>query len=63
MEPMRTWTIAGENQITLSVYRPAVTMRCGDGPEVALNPEQVAKLSSRFMDMDNFFYPGESEDL
>ena len=34
--PLRTWTIEGETPITVSVYRPAVT----------INPDQVEQLSS-----------------
>ncbi|ONI74866.1 hypothetical protein ALI144C_39445 [Actinosynnema sp. ALI-1.44] len=63
MEPLRTWTIPGDETITLSVYRPAVTIRCGDGPEVTISPDQVTTLSDRFVDVDNFFASGEPGDL
>jgi hypothetical protein len=63
MEPLRTWTIEGEHPLTVSLYRPVLTIRCGDGPEAELTPDQVAALSKRFVDIDCFFDTEEPEFL
>lgn len=61
--PLRTWVLEGEPPITLSVYQPAVTFRCGDAPEVAINPAQVVKLCGYFTDLEDFFDSGDPEAL
>lgn len=52
MKPVRSWTIAGDNPLTVKVYRPAMTIRCGDGPESELSPQQVSALTQRLVDID-----------
>jgi hypothetical protein len=59
MEPLRTWTIEGEQPLTLNLYRPALTIRFGDGPEATLSPDQVATLSQRFIDIECYFHTEE----
>ena len=53
----------GETPITVSVYRPAVTIRCDAGPEVTINPDQVEQLSSHFNDVDDYFDNGDPDIL
>lgn len=55
MNALRTWTIPGDTPLTITVHRPAVTMRYGDGPEVELNPSQVQSLSARMVDAEDYF--------
>lgn len=52
MEAIHVWTIDGPTQLTITVHQPAVTMRCGDGPEVTMTPAQVALLTHRLNDAD-----------
>ncbi|MGQ0838922.1 hypothetical protein [Actinokineospora sp.] len=61
MEPLRTWTVEGEVPITLSVYRPAVTIRCGDGPETVIDPKQVGLLAEHFVSVEDFFDTGDPD--
>lgn len=63
MEPMRTWTFVGVEPLTVSVYKPVVTIRWGDGPEAQLSPQQVAELSSRIVDLENYFDSDDPEVL
>jgi hypothetical protein len=63
MTPLRTWTIGDENPVTISVYRPAVTIQCGDGPAVTISPAQVASLSERLDDIEMFFDSGDPDSL
>ena len=55
MDAIRTWTFEGAKPMTISVYKPVVTIRFGDGPEAELSPAQVSELSSRMVDAENFF--------
>lgn len=55
MEPLRTWTFEGEKPLTVTLYKPALTIRCGDGPEAELSPIQFGKLYDRFVDIEGFF--------
>ena len=63
MNALRTWTIPGETPLTITVHRPAVTMRYGDGPEVELSPSQVQSLSARMVDAEDYFDTGDPEIL
>lgn len=55
MEAIRTWTFEGEKPLTISVYKPVVTIRFGDGPEAELTPAQVGELSDKMLDVENYF--------
>ncbi|HEV8562846.1 MAG TPA: hypothetical protein VGR06_41555 [Actinophytocola sp.] len=59
MEPIRTWTFDGDNPMTISLYKPVVTVKCGNGPEAELSPNQLKQLTERLEDVGEFF---ESED-
>jgi hypothetical protein len=59
MEAIRTWTFEGEHPVTISLYKPVVTIRCGEGPEAELSPSQLKKLYDRLEDVGEFF---DSED-
>jgi hypothetical protein len=63
MPPLRTWAFGDEETIVLSVYQPAVTIRCGDGPEVRISPKQAARLSEHFDIIEAFFDSGDPEEL
>ena len=55
MEAMRTWTFEGDNSMTISLYKPVLTIKCGDGPEAELSPSQLRQLCERLGDVENFF--------
>lgn len=61
--PLRSWTIPGDNPLVITIHRPAVTIRYGDGPEVELSPSQVEKLSTRMDDAEAFFDSDDPEVL
>lgn len=63
MEAIHVWTIDGPTQLTITVHQPAVTMRCGDGPEVTMTPAQVALLTHRLNDADTYFETHDPETL
>jgi hypothetical protein len=52
---VRSWTVPGDPPLTITIYQPAMTLRYGDGPEVALNPEQIGALNTKFAEADHFF--------
>jgi hypothetical protein len=58
---IRTWTIDGDVPLTFTIHQPAVTIRCGDGPEVPLSPSQVSELYDRFTDADDMFHTEAAE--
>jgi hypothetical protein len=45
--------------MTISLYKPVLTVKCGDGPEAELSPNQLKQLTERLEDVGEFF---ESED-
>ncbi|WP_163511430.1 hypothetical protein [Fodinicola acaciae] len=53
--PLRVWKIDGEVPLVITIYRPAVTVRCGDGPEACLTPKQVNALCMQFDDAEAYF--------
>jgi hypothetical protein len=55
MTAIRTWTIDGDVPLTFTIHEPAVTIRCGDGPEIQLSAKQVSELWDRFTDADDLF--------
>ncbi len=59
MEALRTWTFEGEKPLTVTVYKPAMTIRCADGQEAEISPSQLSELCSRLVDAEYYF---ESED-
>jgi hypothetical protein len=52
---VRTFTIKGETPLTITCYKPAITIRCGDGPEAELTPEQFDELHDRFIEIGGLF--------
>jgi hypothetical protein len=55
VKPLRSWTVPGDPPLTITIHQPAMTLRHGDGPEVALNPEQIRVLNGKFADAESFF--------
>ncbi len=55
VEAIRSWTFEGEVPLVVKLYKPALTIQCGDGPEAALTTEQFKQLSDKFCDVENFF--------
>ncbi|GAA1687864.1 hypothetical protein [Fodinicola feengrottensis] len=52
---LRKWTVEGEVPLVITIHRPAVTLRCGDGPEVRLTPKQVNALCCQLDDAEAYF--------
>ena len=63
VDAVRSWTIPGETPLTITVHRPAVTVQCGDGPEVALSPSQVEALGTRMVEAEDYFDSEDPETL
>lgn len=63
VEPLRTWVAQGEMPVILTVYRPRLTIRCGDGPEMTVEPEQLGELAEHFESVDYFFDTGDPDML
>ena len=63
MEALRTWTCDGDKPLTIAIYKPVMTVRFGDGPEAELTPAQVAELSTRLIDAENYFESEDPEDF
>jgi hypothetical protein len=55
MEAMRTWTFEGGTPLVVTVYKPAMTIQCGDGPVAELTQDQFTNLCARFVDIENYF--------
>jgi hypothetical protein len=63
MEALRTWTIEGATPFVVTLYKPAMTIRCGDGPESELTPKQVTLLSERLLNVEEYFDTEDPEGL
>ncbi|WP_163512673.1 hypothetical protein [Fodinicola acaciae] len=55
MEALRTWIIEGDNKLTISVHRPALTIQIGNGPPAPLTLKQVIALYSRLETVETYF--------
>lgn len=55
MEALRTWIIEGDNKLTISVHRPALTIQIGNGPAAPLTGKQVAALYDRLSSAEDYF--------
>lgn len=55
MSAIRSWTLEGDPPMTVTVYRPAVTVRRGDGPEVLIGRSQMRTLNVRLELAADFF--------
>ncbi len=47
--------VEGEVPLVITIHRPSVTLRCGDGPEVRLTPRQVNALCCQLDDAEAYF--------
>lgn len=63
MEALRTWTVNGDNPLTVAVYKPVMTIQLGDGPAAELTPGQVSELADRFCRAGYYFESEDPEDL
>lgn len=63
VEAIRSWTFEGAVPLVVKLYKPALTIQCGDGPEAELTTEQFKELSERFVDVENFFDTEDPETL
>ena len=62
MEPLHSWTVPGDDvPMTITIHRPAVTIRLGNGPEAMLTPDQVRELSDRMVHAENYFDTNDPE--